>query len=73
MYIIHNLLNLLCLKESQSEYCRPSRVRAMFASRACRKSVMIGTALGKADMRQLVDHMAEIDKPWVILLFLIGK
>lgn len=45
----------------------------MFASRACRKSVMIGTALGKADMRQLVDHMAEIDKPWVILPFLIGK
>ncbi|XP_045451026.1 mismatch repair endonuclease PMS2 [Melitaea cinxia] len=55
---------LFMLKESQSEYCRPSRVRAMFASRACRKSVMIGTALGKADMRQLVDHMAEIDKPW---------
>ncbi|XP_026486805.2 mismatch repair endonuclease PMS2 [Vanessa tameamea] len=55
---------LFILKENQSEYCRPSRVRAMFASRACRKSVMIGTALGKSDMRQLVDHMAEIDKPW---------
>ncbi|CAH2091320.1 unnamed protein product [Euphydryas editha] len=55
---------LFMLKENQSDYCRPSRVRAMFASRACRKSVMIGTALGKADMRQLVDHMAEIDKPW---------
>ncbi|XP_047534695.1 mismatch repair endonuclease PMS2 isoform X1 [Vanessa atalanta] len=55
---------LFMLKENQSEYCRPSRVRAMFASRACRKSVMIGTALGKSDMRQLVDHMAEIDKPW---------
>ncbi|XP_050672074.1 mismatch repair endonuclease PMS2 isoform X1 [Leptidea sinapis] len=55
---------LFMLKESQSEYCRPSRVRAMFASRACRKSVMIGTALSKSDMRKLVDHMAEIDKPW---------
>ncbi|XP_022129098.2 mismatch repair endonuclease PMS2 isoform X2 [Pieris rapae] len=55
---------LFMLKESPSEYCRPSRVRAMFASRACRKSVMIGTALSKADMRQLIDHMAEIDKPW---------
>ncbi|XP_039755705.1 mismatch repair endonuclease PMS2 isoform X2 [Pararge aegeria] len=56
---------LFMLRENQSEYCRPSRVRAMFASRACRKSVMIGTALSKADMRILVDHMAEIDKPWV--------
>lgn len=37
----------------------------MFASRACRKSVMIGTALKKADMKTLVNHMAEIDKPWV--------
>lgn len=37
----------------------------MFASRACRKSVMIGTALSKADMKKLVDHMAEIDQPWV--------
>ncbi|XP_072947255.1 mismatch repair endonuclease PMS2 [Epargyreus clarus] len=55
---------LFMLRESESEYCRPSRVRAMFASRACRKSVMIGTALGKADMKKLVDHMAEIDKPW---------
>nr|XP_021181434.2 mismatch repair endonuclease PMS2 [Helicoverpa armigera] len=55
---------LFMLKESPSEYCRPSRVRAMFASRACRKSVMIGTALSKADMKKLVDHMAEIDKPW---------
>ncbi|KAJ8716237.1 hypothetical protein PYW08_013522 [Mythimna loreyi] len=55
---------LFMLRESPSEYCRPSRVRAMFASRACRKSVMIGTALSKADMRKLVDHMAEIDKPW---------
>ncbi|XP_023936432.2 mismatch repair endonuclease PMS2 [Bicyclus anynana] len=55
---------LFMLRENQSEYCRPSRVRAMFASRACRKSVMIGTALSKADMQILVEHMAEIDKPW---------
>lgn len=26
---------------------------------------MIGTALSKADMKVLVDHMADIDKPWV--------
>lgn len=55
---------LFMLREAPTEHCRPSRVRAMFASRACRKSVMIGTALKKSDMRTLVDHMAEIDKPW---------
>ncbi|KAL0822689.1 hypothetical protein ABMA28_004709 [Loxostege sticticalis] len=55
---------LFMLRESTSEYCRPSRVRAMFASRACRKSVMIGTALSKADMKKLVIHMSEIEKPW---------
>ncbi|XP_013172344.1 PREDICTED: mismatch repair endonuclease pms1 isoform X2 [Papilio xuthus] len=57
---------LFMLRENDSEYCRPSRVRAMFASRACRKSVMIGTALSKADMKVLVDHMADIDKPWPV-------
>lgn len=45
--------------------CRPSRVRAMFASRACRKSVMIGSALNMRSMRKLVDHMGEMDHPWV--------
>ncbi|KAH8277682.1 hypothetical protein KR018_003476 [Drosophila ironensis] len=45
--------------------CRPSRVRAMFASRACRKSVMIGTALNKTTtMRRLIKQMGEIEQPW---------
>ncbi|XP_061401293.1 mismatch repair endonuclease PMS2 [Musca vetustissima] len=44
--------------------CRPSRIRAMFASRACRKSVMIGTSLKKSTMEMLVKHMGEIEQPW---------
>lgn len=44
---------------------RPSRIRSMLASRACRKSVMIGTALDKKRMMQLLSHMGEIDHPWV--------
>lgn len=55
---------LFMLQDSPHTMCRPSRVRAMFASRACRKSVMIGTALSKSTMRQLVDHMGEIEQPW---------
>ncbi|XP_044760675.1 mismatch repair endonuclease PMS2 [Coccinella septempunctata] len=55
---------LFMLKDSSHTMCRPSRVRAMFASRACRKSVMIGKSLSKKDMKTLVEHMGEIDQPW---------
>ena len=43
---------------------RPSRVRQMFASRACRTSVMIGTALDVRAMTKLVRQMGELDQPW---------
>lgn len=42
----------------------------MFASRACRKSVMVGSALSQSDMRKLVEHMGQIDQPWVNSFFL---
>ncbi|XP_014768074.1 mismatch repair endonuclease PMS2 [Octopus bimaculoides] len=44
--------------------CRPSRICQMFASRACRKSIMIGTALKKREMKTLICHMSELDQPW---------
>ncbi|PWN28737.1 DNA mismatch repair protein MutL [Jaminaea rosea] len=43
---------------------RCSKARAMWASRACRKSVMIGTALSKRQMRGIVRHMGTIEQPW---------
>jgi DNA mismatch repair protein PMS2 len=43
---------------------RPSKVRKMFAMRACRSSVMIGKTLTHQQMSKLVRHMGEIDKPW---------
>uniref|UniRef100_A0A182NK55 MutL C-terminal dimerisation domain-containing protein n=1 Tax=Anopheles dirus TaxID=7168 RepID=A0A182NK55_9DIPT len=52
------------LQDAPNTVCRPSRVRAMFASRACRKSVMIGTALSVREMERLVRHMGEIEHPW---------
>jgi len=36
----------------------------MFASRACRKAVMIGTALDKAQMQQLLKQMSKLEQPW---------
>lgn len=55
---------LFMLQDAPNTLCRPSRVRAMFASRACRKSVMIGTALSHSEMQQLILHMGEIEQPW---------
>ncbi|XP_054454764.1 mismatch repair endonuclease PMS2 isoform X2 [Anoplopoma fimbria] len=55
---------IFMLSDSPGVMCRPSRVRQMFASRACRKSVMIGTALSVGEMKKLLVHMGEIDHPW---------
>ncbi|WVN85388.1 uncharacterized protein L203_100534 [Cryptococcus depauperatus CBS 7841] len=43
---------------------RCTKARSMFASRACRKSVMIGKALTKGQMAQLLRNMGTIDQPW---------
>lgn len=42
----------------QGQMVRPSRVTAMFASRACRGSIMIGTALTRQEMRRVSDLLA---------------
>jgi DNA mismatch repair protein PMS2 len=43
---------------------RLPKLAAMFASRACRSAVMIGTALSNSEMRGIVDRLATIDQPW---------
>ncbi|KAJ2637483.1 ATP-binding mismatch repair protein [Coemansia sp. RSA 1694] len=43
---------------------RCERARKMFASRACRKSTMIGDPLSPPQMRAIVDHLSELDHPW---------
>nr|XP_014988736.2 mismatch repair endonuclease PMS2 isoform X1 [Macaca mulatta] len=55
---------IFLLSDSPGVMCRPSRVKQMFASRACRKSVMIGTALNTSEMKKLITHMGEMDHPW---------
>lgn len=49
---------------SKASGVRCSKVRAMFASRACRKSVMIGTALSARQMGGIVRQMGLIEQPW---------
>lgn len=43
---------------------RPSKVRSMFASRACRSSVMIGDVLSTKDMYKLVRQLSDLEQPW---------
>jgi len=43
---------------------RPTKVRKMFAMRACRSSIMIGKTLTTKQMQRVVRNMGTIDKPW---------
>lgn len=43
---------------------RPSKVRKMFAMRACRSSIMIGKTLTVKQMEKAVRNMGTIEKPW---------
>jgi DNA mismatch repair protein PMS2 len=43
---------------------RLPKLLTMFASRACRSAVMIGTALTERDMRGIVQRLATIEQPW---------
>ncbi|KAL5513934.1 hypothetical protein ACEPAG_2695 [Sanghuangporus baumii] len=59
------LLHLMQDRSSgQNKMVRCSKARAMFAMRACRKSVMIGMALNKSQMTTIVRHMGTMDQPW---------
>lgn len=55
---------IFILVESPMTICRPTRISKMLASRACRKSVMIGDPLNRNRMKKLLMHMGEIDHPW---------
>eukprot|EP00775_Hariotina_reticulata_P007978 gene7978-8176_t len=39
-------------------------VRDMLASRACRSSIMIGSALTKQQQAKILSRLAELDAPW---------
>lgn len=50
-------------KNRRSKYQLP-KVVAMFASRACRTAVMIGTALKEQEMRAILDKLPHVEQPW---------
>ncbi|KAF8742337.1 hypothetical protein AX14_005201 [Amanita brunnescens Koide BX004] len=60
---LEELINLM-RDQPSGNVVRCSKARAMFAMRACRKSVMIGMSLNKNQMATVVQHMGMIDQPW---------
>ncbi|KAJ6444216.1 signal recognition particle protein [Purpureocillium lavendulum] len=62
---LQELIVLLGEESAESSHTpRPSKVRRMFAMRACRGSIMIGKALTSHQMSSVLKHMGELDKPW---------
>ena len=59
---VHELIALLT--EAPGAHARLPKLRDMFASRACRGAVMIGTALEPQRMRTIVSNLAGLDQPW---------
>uniref|UniRef100_A0A0N4T6U0 MutL_C domain-containing protein n=1 Tax=Brugia pahangi TaxID=6280 RepID=A0A0N4T6U0_BRUPA len=59
---IDEMLSVLC--DFPGMMYRPAKLRKLFASRACRKSVMIGSSLTMMQMQKIVRHLGTLDHPW---------
>ncbi|KAJ2082793.1 ATP-binding mismatch repair protein [Coemansia sp. RSA 988] len=57
-----DLIGKLSINPESAPRCE--RARRMFASRACRKSIMIGDPLSSAQMRTVVSNLSGLDHPW---------
>lgn len=61
---LEELLSLLADYSGGSDIPRPSKVRRMFAMRACRSSIMVGKSLSMSKMEKVVRNLGGLDKPW---------
>ncbi|KAH9942864.1 MutL C terminal dimerization domain-containing protein, partial [Amylocystis lapponica] len=66
VFDMKDLEELLGLMQDRptGQMVRCSKARAMFAMRACRKSIMVGKALTRQQMTAVVRHMGTMDQPW---------
>ncbi|CAJ1960863.1 unnamed protein product [Cylindrotheca closterium] len=49
---------------ASSLIARLPKAISMFASRSCRSSIMIGTALSQSEMKKIVSRLADVEFPW---------
>jgi len=66
VFDMKDLEELLHLMQDQptGTMVRCSKARAMFAMRACRKSIMVGDVLKYSQMISVVRHMGDMNQPW---------
>lgn len=48
----------------KSRTVRLPQLVSMFASRACRSAVMVGTCLSQVEMTTIISRMGDIEQPW---------
>lgn len=61
---LEELIHLVHERQGNCDAVRCSKMRSMFAMRACKKSTKVGKALTMKGMERIVRHMGELDKPW---------
>ncbi|KAJ1939743.1 ATP-binding mismatch repair protein [Linderina macrospora] len=64
MFTQVDLVELIAKLAANPLSARCERARRVFASRACRKSVMIGDPLSAPQMRRIVANLSGLDHPW---------
>ncbi|GAM22137.1 hypothetical protein SAMD00019534_053120 [Acytostelium subglobosum LB1] len=61
---VYELVSLIKDTVIGVETIRLPRISSMFASRACRKSIMVGTALSHSEMKKVLDNLSLLENPW---------
>ncbi|MES1904672.1 MAG: ATP-binding mismatch repair protein, partial [Paramarteilia canceri] len=63
---LHEILNILSSTGCSSNLSRlvPENLVYEMATKACRKSIMIGTPLEKATMKVVLKNLAQVEYPW---------
>ncbi|CCH43072.1 DNA mismatch repair protein [Wickerhamomyces ciferrii] len=61
----NELIHLIKENQGNTDSIRCSKIRSMFAMRACRKSIMVGKSLNTKTMTKVIRNLGQLDKPWV--------
>lgn len=60
----NELINIVSTNSNSFTNAKCSKIRAICAMKACRSLIMIGQALTRSTMEQIVRHLASLSKPW---------